>query len=288
MTLRLQAMQPLRHAIAKQVRALMGTDRPTPLPARPPGDDGLFGPGSVGWRVHGDFPAMMIGGVAALLMQMLHPAALAGVWDHSNFRRDMQGRLRRTAQFIAGTTFGGTGYADQLIARVRRIHDAVGGTLQDGTPYRANDPEVLTWVHATGARAFLDAYVRYREPLMTRADQDRYFAETAEVARRLGASDVPVTRAGIDAYIESMRPALLADARTREVTRILMAHPAPNPFVAPITRVMMDAGIDLLPRWAAAMQGVGVPAHRKPLVRASSGGLGMVLRWGLRDPARVR
>src|SRR5207237_10791125 len=119
----------------------------TPVPPRPPGDDGLFGPGSVGWKVHGDFPAMMMGGVAALLMQMLHPAALAGVWDHSNFRRDMQGRLRRTAQFIAGTTFGSTAHARQLIDRVRRIHARVDGVLEDGTPYTADDPEVLTWVH---------------------------------------------------------------------------------------------------------------------------------------------
>ncbi len=281
-------MQPLRNAIAGQVRSMMGTTKATPLPPRPPGDDGLFGPGSVGWKVHGDFPAMMIGGVAALLMQMLHPAALAGVWDHSNFRRDMQGRLRRTAQFIAGTTFGSTEYAHGLIDRVRRIHDRVDGTLPDGTPYYANDPAVLTWVHATGARCFLDAYIRYREPFMGRAEQDRYFAEAAVVARALGADDVPVTRAGIDAYIEATRPRLVSDARTREVTRILLSHPAPNPFVAPVSKVMMDAGLDLLPGWAARMQGVGVPVLRRPLVRAGSGGLATLLRWGLADPARVR
>ncbi|QXQ07727.1 DUF2236 domain-containing protein [Sphingosinicellaceae bacterium] len=274
-------MQPLRNAIAGQVRQMMGTKRSTPLPPRPPGDDGLFGPGSIGWKVHGDFPAMMIGGVSALLLQMLHPAALAGVWDHSNFRRDMTGRLRRTAQFIAGTTFGSTEHAHQLIDRVRRIHDRVDGTLLDGTPYFANDPAVLTWVHATGARSFLDAYVRYREPWLSRAAQDRYFAESAVVARLLGAGDVPDTRRDIDAYIEATRPALVADARTLEVTRILLSHPAPNPMIAPINRVMLDAGVDLLPRWAADMQGLGIPAHRKPLVRAGGSGLATVLRWAL-------
>ena len=277
-------MHPLRSAIVGQVRQMMGTTKVQPLPPRPAGDDGLFGPGTVAWAVHADFPAMMIGGVAALLMQMLHPAALAGVWDHSNFRRDMAGRLRRTAQFIAGTTFGGTAYAHQLIDRVRRIHDAVGGTLPDGTPYRANDPDVLLWVHATGARCFLDAYRRYRAPWLTVADQDRYFAETAVVARALGSAEPPLTRAGIDAYIEAMRPALKADARTAEVTRILMAHPAPNPLVAPLTGMMMEAGIDLLPGWAATMQGVGVSAPRRPLVRAGSGGMGVVLRWALSQP----
>ena len=278
-------MQPLRRAIAGQVRQMMGTTKAVPLPPRPPGDPGLFGPGSIGWQVHGDFPAMMMGGVAALLMQMLHPAALAGVWDHSNFRRDMQGRLRRTAQFIAGTTFGSTAHAHQLIDRVRRIHDRVGGTLPDGTPYQANDPDVLLWVHATGARCFLDAYRRYRAPWLTLADQDRYFAETAVVARALGSAEPPTTRAGIDAYIEGMRPQLSTDARTREVTRILLSHPAPNPLVAPLSGVMTEAGIDLLPRWAATMQGVGVSAPRRPLVRAGGGGLGLVLRWALSAPA---
>lgn len=274
-------MQSLRHTIAGQVRTLMGSSGSSALPARPPGDDGLFGKDAVAWRVHGDFPAMMIGGVAALMLQMLHPAALAGVWDHSNFRRDMQGRLRRTAHFIAGTTFGSTAYAEAQIAHVRRIHDRVGGTLVDGTPYYANDPAVLTWVHATGARSFLDAYIRYREPFMSRAEQDRYFAESADIARRLGAEDVPVTRAGIDTYIESMRPALTVDERTREVIRRVLSPPAPNPLIEPVTRVMLDAGVDLLPGWASAMHGVSVAPHRRPLVRAGGGGLGLVLRWAL-------
>ena len=274
-------MQSLRQTISGQVRSLMGTSGASSLPARPPGDDGLYGPGTVGWRVHGDFPAMMIGGVAALLLQMLHPAALAGVWDHSNFRRDMQGRLRRTAHFIAGTTFGSTAFAEAQIAHVRRIHDRVGGALQDGTPYHANDPAVLTWVHATGARSFLDAYIRYREPWMSAADKDRYFAESAGIARRLGAEDVPTTSAEIDAYIEAMRPALSVDARTREVVRLILSPPAPNPLIEPVTKVMLDAGVDLLPGWASAMHGVGVAPLRRPLVRAGGGGLGLVLRWAL-------
>src|SRR5688500_2812244 len=144
-------------------------------------DDGLFGRSAVAWRVHGDLTSMMVGGVAGLLLQMLHPAVLAGVWDHSNFRADMHGRLRRTARFIALTTYGGRDEAEAAIARVRRIHDRVGGALPDGAPYAANDPSLLAWVHVTEATCFLDAWIRYAEPGMPAAHQDRYFAEMARV-----------------------------------------------------------------------------------------------------------
>ncbi|RZK81376.1 MAG: DUF2236 domain-containing protein, partial [Methylobacterium sp.] len=136
----------LKSAIGERVRGLVGSQE-LDL-SRPAGDPGLFGPGSATWAVHGDFTSMMIGGVCSLLVQMLHPAALAGVWDHSDFRRDMLGRLKRTAQFVTVTTYGSTAKAEGMIGRVRRIHDRVGGTLPDGTPYSANDPALLTWVHA--------------------------------------------------------------------------------------------------------------------------------------------
>ena len=143
-----------RTLITNHVHRLVGSRADGPDFVRAPGEPGLVPYGGAAWVVHGDFSAMMIGGVAALLTQMLHPAAAAGVWDHSNFRADMTGRLKRTAQFIAGTTYGSTDFAGGMIARVRRIHDAVGGVLPDGTPYAANDPAVLTWVHVAGADAF--------------------------------------------------------------------------------------------------------------------------------------
>src|SRR6201994_2339665 len=145
-------------------------------------DDGLFGRASVVWRVHGDVTTMMVGGVAALLLQMLHPGVLSGVWDHSNFRGDLLGRLRRTARFISITTYAGRADAEAAIARVRDIHARIQGVQPDGTPYRATDPRLLAWVHATETTSFLDAWIQYGEPRMTLADQDRYFAETAGVA----------------------------------------------------------------------------------------------------------
>ena len=274
-------MQPLRQAIATRVRALVGSDGKG-LPPR--ADDGFFSKGSPGWLVHGDFTSMMIGGTSALLLQMLHPHALAGVWDHSNWRADPLGRLKRTAQFMGLTTYGDTARARASIAHVRRIHDRVHGALPDGTPYSANDPATLTWVHIAGASRFLAAYVRYRDPAFPRAAQDEYYAQSAQVARELGAADVPRNAAAVDRYLRMVRPKLRADSRTREVARALLDQPAPDLASAGMGRVMIDAAIDLLPGWAARMHGLHVPFVRVPLVRAGAHGIGTVLRWALRAP----
>lgn len=281
-------MADLRSVIADHVHALVGSKSDAPIFVRAAGEAGLVPVDGAAWRVHGDFSAMMVGGVAALLTQMLHPVAAAGVWDHSNFRADMTGRLKRTAQFIAGTTYGSTAFAGTMIDRVRRIHDRVDGTLPDGTPYSANDPAVLTWVHVAGADAFLRAYVRYREPSMSGAAQDRYYAETAGVARALGATGIPVNRREVAAYFRAVRPQLKADARAREIARILTTAPSPVPNAAPATRLMMDAGIDLLQPWAAAMHGLRVPLLRQPLVRAGAFGIGAVLRVSLDYDRKAR
>ena len=247
---------------------------------RPPGDDGLFGPDSAAWRVHGDFTAMMIGGISALLLQMLHPLALAGVWDHSGFRDDRHGRLKRTARFIAATTFGSTAQAEAAILQVRRIHDRIGGTLPDGTRYSASDPALLTWVHVAEVDSFVRAYLRYRDPRMTPADQDRYFAETASVAEALGATDVPRSRSQVDAYYARIRPDLRADHRTREVAAALLA-PGDDRATTSAMNLAVAAAIDLLPPWAQALHGRSLPALARPAVRFGANGMGGVLRWAL-------
>lgn len=241
----------------------------------------LFRPDSVIWRVHGDVTTMMVGGVASLLLQMLHPRVLAGVWDHSNFRRDMLGRLRRTAKFIAVTTYGDAGEADAIIARIRRIHDHVAGTLPDGTPYSANDPELLAWVHVTEASSFLDAWIRYGEPAMSMRDQDCYFAEMAVVGERVGAHPLPRTRAEARALIETMRPQLRFDARTREITQVLMDAPPPSPSLGAeqVQRLTFQAAVDLLPDWARAMHRLPNPRIAVPLVRTGIMGMAQTLRW---------
>lgn len=277
-------MEPVRQAIRTQVLSLVGSGKRTSADidlTRPPGDDGLFGPNSVAWRVHGDFTTMMIGGVSALLVQMLHPGPLAGVWDHSDFRKDATGRLRRTAQFIAATTYGSTATAEAMIARIRRVHDHVRGHLPDGTPYSANDPDLLAWVHVAETDSFVRAYIRYREPGFTRADEDRYFAEMAVVAERLGSAPVPTSRRATDAYLRAVRPQLRVDHRTRDIARALLSRPAPNLAIAPMRSLMLEAGVDLMPDWARAMHGLNRSGLATPAVRAGAMGLGMVLRWAL-------
>ncbi len=273
--------QPLKDALAANVVALFN-DRSRgekPVARRA---DGLFGPRAVAWRVHGDVAAMMVGGVAGLLLQMLHPAVLAGVWDHSSFRTDMQGRLRRTARFIALTTYGGRAEAEAVIARVRGIHDHVRGALPDGTPYAANDPALLAWVHVTEATTFLAAWIRYAEPDMPAADQDRYYAEMARVAAALGANPIPHSRREAQRLIDTMRPALRCDARTREVAQFVLTQPAPTLLAEPLQVLTMQAAVDLLPGWARRMHGLHRPPLSAPLVRAAMLGAARTLRWAFR------
>ncbi|WP_439478406.1 oxygenase MpaB family protein [Brevundimonas sp.] len=239
--------------------------------------DALFATDSVAWRVNGDIVTMMIGGVSGLLLQMLHPAVLAGVWDHSDFRSDMHGRLRRTAKFIAVTTYDHAEYGIAAIDRVRGIHDRIGGFLPDGTPYQAGDPTLLAWVHVTEAISFLNAWIRYAEPGMSATDQDNYFAGMALVAERLGADPVPRDRASAEALIQSMRSTLRADARTREVAQLVLNQSVGAALTDAASAVIMQAGVDLLPDWAGTMHGLKTPpAH---VVRAGAHALARTLGW---------
>lgn len=238
--------------------------------------DALFPTDSVAWRVNGDIVTMMIGGVSGLLLQMLHPAVLAGVWDHSDFRADMHGRLRRTAKFIAVTTYDHASKGQAVIDKVRRIHDKLGGTLPDGTAYRVSDPALLAWVHVTETISFLDSWVRYAEPSMSAADQDAYFAEMARVGRALGADPVPTDRAGALALIQSMRPQLKADDRTREVAALVMRQKVGGLAEDFAAEIVMKAGADLLSDWARGMHGL---PKATPVVRNGARTMQRTLDW---------
>jgi uncharacterized protein (DUF2236 family) len=137
-------------------------------------DPGLFGPDSVAWRVHAD-RSMLVGGVRALFLQVLHPLAMAGVAQRSAYREDPLGRLSRTGRFIAATTYGSTAEAEASIAVVRTVHEHVRGTTSDGRPYAATDPALLAWVHNVEVESFLEAYRRYG-PGLDDADADHYVA----------------------------------------------------------------------------------------------------------------
>jgi uncharacterized protein (DUF2236 family) len=280
----------VRAAIEAQILGVVsGRGAPLLDYETPRGDPGLFGPASVCWRVHADFPSMMVGGISALLLQMLHPLALAGVVDHSNFRTDMLGRLSRTATFVAGTTYGSRADAERLIERVRKVHDIVVGTAQDGRPYSANDPDLLTWVHVAEVDSFLRAYRRFVDPTLTLAERDRYFDETALVAERLGARGVPRSEAAVARYFAAMRSMLAVTEQTREVSRLLVEAPAPGPASRALGRVFMAAGVDLLPPWALALSGADVFSPlRGAAANAGVHGVAPLLRWSLRNGAAAR
>lgn len=273
----------VRQRIVGQVRDMFNdrTRGETPVVRS---DDAMFPPGSVIWRVHGDVTTMMIGGMSALLLQMLHPAALAGVLDHSDFRADMLGRLRRTARFIAVTTYGDRADAEAAITRVRSIHERVHGVLADGTRYSADEPHLLAWVHVAEAISFLDAWIAFAEPRMSREDQDRYFAEFATIARALGADPVPTTRADAERLIARTRPECHASAATRETARLILSRRMDGIAAAQAQGLVAQSAINLLPRWAAYALGLRQSFLRAGLVHGATMGLAATLRWAFAAP----
>lgn len=241
-------------------------------------DHGLYGPASVAWRVHGD-SAMVIGGLRALMLQTLHPLAMAGVADHSDYRHDPWGRLHRTGRFIGATTYGNTKTAEQLIEMVRVIHDRVAGNTPDGRPYEANDPHLLLWVHVTEVDSFLTAYERYGVGRLTDAEKDRYVAEMAEVARRLGAENVPESRAELAACMEDFRSELEYGDQARDCNRFLLFPPVPL-LVRGAYGIIAAASIGMLPGYAQRMIGVPVPPGFDPLaIRPAATVLTRTMGW---------
>lgn len=254
----------------------------------PPGDPGWFGPDSVTWRVHAEFPGMLAGGLCALMLQTLHPQALAGVYDHSNFRDDLVGRLRRTTAFVACTSYAATQEVDALVAKVKRIHAQVRGKTPDGRAYSADDPALLTWVHVTEAYGFLQGYRRYCREVPEQI-ADRYYDEYRRVAEALGATDVPATEAAVAAYFERQQSVLRFDARSREVLAVLSSIRLPVPMAGVSRELFLGAGAALLPEWATAM------LERTPLqrmqARASATllqGLSPLFRRALQDGVAAR
>src|SRR5690349_20339884 len=215
-------------------------------------DEALFERDSPIRMVHAGVVSMLVGGIRSLLLQMLHPHALQGVLDHSDFRADMHGRLRRTARFIAVTTFAHRDDAMKVIERVNRIHTKVSGTLPDGTPYSATDPRTLAWVHVAEATSFLEAYLAVVRPGMPLSGQDEYFRQFALIARALGADPVPESKAEAEALIVELRGDLATSEAAREVSRLVLSQ-RPDGAPAAVQRTLGTAAVDLLPPYARTM-----------------------------------
>jgi uncharacterized protein (DUF2236 family) len=239
------------------------------------GDDGFFGPSSVTWRVSADL-ASPVAGLRSLLMQALHPLAMAGVDQHSGWRRDPVGRLAATSAYLAMVTFGERAAAVRAAARVRRIHDHVHGTdAVTGQPYAAGDPDLLLWVHAALVDSVLAAASLVGTALSA-ADSNSYVAEMVTAAELAGVPRplVPSSVPELDLYIASVRPGLRCTPAAAESMAYLLDPPGMDEDTAEIWRDVRDAAIAALPRWARQMYGYGAPPltpGRRTEIRQSLG-----------------
>ena len=240
-----------RSSIRDAVGSLFSSDRfPEERYDEPLGDEGLFGTDSITWQVHADV-SMFVGGIAALMLQALHPRAARIVAGSSRFREQPLHRLSRTGSFVAATTYAATPVAEAVIARVRAVHERIPG---------ASEPDLLTWVHVAEVTSFLAAYRRYRVLPMAGADVDRYYDETAVVAERLGATAVPRSRAEVRAYYAAVRPELGRSDASVELLDFLHRPISRNPAVARVHGLFVQAAEAQLPAWARAMHGI----HQAP------------------------
>lgn len=235
-------------SIGRGLQNITGASSSLEAFTQPVGDKGLFGPTSVAWKVHADFSAMMVGGLSSLMVQALHPRALAAVWDHSNFRQQLKARLGRTALFIATITYGGLELSMQSIDRVNSIHEKIQGIDLNGQPYRANEPDLIRWVHLVETISFLKAYQHLALHPLSKFDCDRYVVEMNKIGYMLGAKDLPITLHDVTHAIKEYESTLVFDQRTGETLDTIELYPvefAQKPFFA----LVLSSSYDIIPNW---------------------------------------
>ncbi|MGZ4757826.1 MAG: oxygenase MpaB family protein [Acidimicrobiales bacterium] len=249
----------LGRRIRRDLEQAIGTHDEPEIYAVPAGDPGLTGPGSMSWELHGDMGVVAIASIGALVMEILHPAVMAGVHDQSNYQTQPERRMRNTFGYVVATTFGSTDAATALIGRVRRMHERVNGSLPDGRPYRAMDPELIGWVHTAIPWSIMLAFDAYRRPL-TVDEKNRYLAEQAVIGRLGGAGDIPTTVDQLDEYVEHMRPQLMVTEQ-----RLSFLEFATGPRDGPHRvnglervqhRLNAVSSMVLMPAWARRLSGL--------------------------------
>ncbi len=235
--------------------------------------------------VHAD-ASMFIGGLRALMLQTMHPLAMAGVAQHSDYRHDPWGRLQRTADYVATTTFGPASQAQRAVDVVHRVHRRVVGVAPDGRPYEANDPHLLEWVHIAEIDSFLAAHDRHGAEPLVGADRDCYVADTAVVARALGIADPPDSEAALRARIDSYRPELRATPEARDAIRWIVLRP-PLPLAArPAYGVMAAAAVALMPTWTRfPLRLPWLPVTEHVTVRLAGNLATEAIRWAAPQPS---
>jgi uncharacterized protein (DUF2236 family) len=235
-------------------------------------------------RVHGD-ASMFVGGLRALLLQSLHPLAMAGVSAHSGYQGDPWGRLQRTSAFLAVTSFGTAHDAELMVARVRRIHERVQGTAPDGRPYSASDPHLLKWVHLAEIDSFLLAHQTYGARSLDAVGCDGYVADTARVALALGVVDPPTTLSELQDQLAAYRPELTGTPEARAAARFMLLNPPLPVVLRPAYGVLAAAAVGLMPRWTRwPLRLPYLPVTEAVAVRAAGHVLTGTIRWAMRPP----
>lgn len=253
-----------------------------------------FPPGSTTRIVIGD-PAALIGGFSALFLQALHPRAMAGVDQHSAFPADFWPRLQRTAGYVTTVAFADTATADRAVARVRGIHRRVRGTDPvTGRPYAADDPDLLRWVHVCEVSSFVAA--ARRAGVVDAAGEDRFLAEQVRAGALLGATDLPASRAEVEAYFAAVRPELVASPIARRAAWRLAVPPMPWAVgwltpARPAWSAVVAVALGLLPHWARALYGLPTPPGTEAVTTAGLRALRLALlgvrrATGTPDPPR--
>lgn len=269
-----------RDRVADAVRSIVSADA-EPLPIGwDPDDPGWFEPDSAVRKVHGDSSGF-IGGVRSLLIQSLHPPTVFAVCEHSAYNEDPLGRLQRTAGFLGATTFGKGSEAEQAVAIVRAIHSRVTGTLPDGTPYVADDPHHLGWVHITELDSFLTAYRLYGAEPLSDAEADEYVSEMARVGLALGMTDAPGSVRELNVWLDRYRPELATTPESEDIVRFLLSAPGPAYAKGPYA-LIFAAALGTLPPWARNMLLLPMLPGTEPfLVRPAAQFMTRTLRWAL-------
>ena len=224
-------------------------------------DPSYFGPHSIAWRIHSN-PVTLLGGIRALLIQALHPLAMAGVLDHSDMASDVFGRFRRTSEYLTVSIFGDRAAADAMGARVRGLHRKVTGVDKvTGLPYSADDPELLLWVHCVLVDSFLAAQQRFAKPL-TDTEANRYVAEMVSLARLVGLQpeDVPASRGALKQRLASYRDVLRMTPGAAAAWSLL-EHPPVRIAARPAWALVFAASVSLMPNRMLTMYG-----RRAPLI----------------------
>jgi uncharacterized protein (DUF2236 family) len=238
-------------------------------------------------QVHSD-ASMFVGGLRALLLQSLHPLAMAGVAAHSDYRNDPWGRLQRTVDFVTATTFGPASQADLAVERVRSVHAHVRGTAPDGRPYSADDPHLLAWVHLAEVDSFLTAYDRYGRHRLSRRDRDRYLADAALVADALGAEDPPTSERALRRQLRDFRKELRGTREARDAARYLLVQPPMPLAVRPAYGMIAAAAVSLLPAWSRPMLRVPwLPITETMAIRPAGSLVTRGMRWAMTPPSTI-